>query len=317
MKRSPLAFAGCIAAFGATHGFANELAMPAFNFPQNTEKTAAVSTDAEPVVVEADNAPQIVRQEQPGSVSIKGFVEASAGYGQSSNGGADVDSASWSLRGSVNSPVQRKLNIQFDAAYYGASSDVEDSYALSGTVHAYMRVPGLFAAGGFVSVARIGSDTLTALSASGLDDFATDFVAGGEAALYTDQATLYAVAGFGRFDYSGTMGDHLVAGAGVRVYANDNLRFDVEGSYNEISSASADISAFALSATGSYRMGARPFTVFGGYRYDQIATDSATTSVTDTDTHTVFGGIRYHFGSGSLKEEERSGPAWSAVPVKL
>lgn len=58
-----------------------------------------------------------------------------------------------------------------------------------------------------------------------------------------------------------------------------------------------------------------PISIFAGYRYDEWEPSVSGYSAGSEKNHSVLAGLRYHFGSGSLKDEERSGPVWSTTSL--
>lgn len=165
---------------------------------------------------------------------------------------------------------------------------------------------------------RFGSNVLDlAAGLVGADKHVFDYVGGGEAAIFTDIATFHGQLGFGQASYSGFKVDHLLAKAGARLYATDNIRFDVEGTLNRFSGYGAKADLYTLSAIGNYRFDELPATVFGGYQYDYGKVSAGGSTLGEANVHTLLTGLRFHFGSSILKGEERKGPVWSASALNL
>lgn len=247
--------------------------------------------------------------------TLTGFAEGSFAYGRGKIAGGSDDGTRWALRGSVNAALDTNWNVEIDGLYNRMSVDPVDVDTFAGAAHAYYRATDAFAVGGFVQAQRFSSSILDVLAPLGLDNYATDVVGGGEAAIYTDPATFYGQVGFGRTSYSGLGVDHLLAKLGTRVYANDNLRFDFEGTLNRFSGYGGHADLYSFSAIGNYRFSQMPLTAFAGYQYDQAKAPELTSEKLNVNTFVT--GLRFSFGSNSLKEEERKGPAWSISPVNL
>ncbi|MBB5045268.1 hypothetical protein HNQ66_004705, partial [Shinella fusca] len=67
-----------------------------------------------------------------------------------------------------------------------------------------------------------------------------------------------------------------------------------------------------VALTINYRPESVPVTVFSGYRFDQIEPSMSGASLGHANVSTIFAGLRFSFGSSSLKDEERNGPVWTA-----
>lgn len=260
---------------------------------------------------------EIERYDNP-SNGVSGFVEGSFAYGTGKTGGFSADGTQWALRGSVNAQLDEKWNIQLDGLYNRTSTNVlgvtVDVNSLVGAAHAYYRVPETYAVGAFVQGSRFNSGLLVL---AGITNYATDVVAGGEAAVFTDYATFHAQLGFGRAFYSGLHADQILGKAGVRVYATDNIRFDADGIWNRLSGFGGNADLYSIAATGNYRFSQMPATVFAGYQYDYGKISAGGVSLGDASAHSFRAGLRFHWGSGSLKDEERKGAVWSPSGLNL
>lgn len=246
---------------------------------------------------------------------VTGFVEARAGYGKSAD--FDVDGTRWALRGTVNGATLTNWNVQVDADYERTLIEGLSVDNLTGSAHAYYREPGAYAVGGFAQASKIGSNIFDALVPLGADSHATDMMAGAEAAAYFDSVTLFGQAGVGQVTYTGVNIGHQAGRIGARLYANDNTRLDLEFGAHRLSAFGASANIYSASATGNYRFASAPVTAFAGYRFDRGTASFGSTSLGSTDAHNILAGVRYSFGSSSLKDEERNGPAWSPMPLDL
>ena len=137
---------------------------------------------------------------------------------------------------------------------------------------------------------------------------------GVEAAYFLDTWTLHGALGYGQAsveDFDDIDADHYMGSLGARIYATDNLRFDVDGSLHRISENDLDYDLRSVKLTANYRLDAFPVTLFAGYKYTNEELSGLSASVSG-DTSTLFGGLRFSYGSTTLKEEERLGPVWSS-----
>lgn len=279
--------------------------------------TAAYSADMDQILFGQSSDAVNIEPLQHGSTNIAGYVEGAFGYAKGKAGEYEADGTTWALRGTVNSQANRNVNIQIDAGYERMNVESVGINNFAGAVHAYYRQPDTYAVGAFVQGARIGSNVFDILSSLELDDYATDVVAGAEAAVYTDNVSYFGQLGFGQASYSGESANHLLARAGVRLYANDNFRFDTEGALNRLSVTGVEANVYTLSGTGHYRLTDFPVTASLGYRYNYGEAKVLGESVGSANSHTILTGLRFSFGSTSLKDEERTGPAWTNSELKL
>ncbi|WP_147272185.1 hypothetical protein [Phyllobacterium salinisoli] len=257
-----------------------------------------------------DDAAYLPDNAAGGISNVSGFAEGSFSYGRESFRDENADIRNWSLRGSVNVDLNNGFNTQFDGGYHrGDVKDTSQANTLNGALHAYYRVPDAYAVGAFAGAARLGSSLFNfAERYYGLDKYATDLIGGVEGAVYSSDATLYSRIGYGRASYSGLDMDHFTTALGARVYADDNTRYDFEGTFNRLTAYGASADLYSLSAIANYRITDTPVTAFAGYRYDRRTVDSQS----PLEGHSVLTGLRVHFGSGTLKDEERRGPAWNS-----
>lgn len=273
--------------------------------------TAAIAADADRVIFNPPLKYDQTEYEAYQNEAISGFVEGSYAHSNLESGGFDVDGKTWALRGAVNAELDSNFSVQIDGGYSRMSVEGVEADTLIGAAHAYYRQPDQFAVGAFMQGARIGSNYLDLLVPLGGDSYATDYLAGGEAAVFTDLVTFYGQLGFGKAAYTGFSADHLLAKAGARVYATDNLRFDGEAALNKLSIAGGDLEMQSYSAMANYRFPEIPVTAFVGYLHDRVGVNAGGTELGTGNANHVLTGLRFHFGSGSLKDEERRGPIWN------
>ncbi|MEM5503070.1 hypothetical protein WNY59_15895 [Ahrensia kielensis] len=249
------------------------------------------------------------------SSSIKtgfsGFVEGR--YSNTQLSEFNIQSNEWGIRGSVNYNSASLVGVQVDASY--STVDVEglgfDNLAAMG--HVYYRPLDEVAAGAFLGGSQLSTDVFDNLGLSWIDSDVEDIIGGLEAATMVDQGTVYGRVGFGRTTYSGFGVDHYLGTIGARIYLNDNIRFDAEGSINRFAiNDLGHVNLYTAIASANYRFNQVPATIFGGYRYDSLSASNGVDTVDVGNTNTFFAGLRYSFGSESLKDEERNGPIWSS-----
>lgn len=219
-----------------------------------------------------------------------GFLETTTGFSSNHDNENSVDS--YGLRGSYGRVLENQWVVQGDAKYEyleisnGTSSgDIDE---LAATLHVSKKLNDKFAAGAFIQGGLIGKD------------FWTQYSGGLEAAAFLDSATLYGRVAYSKATVQDEDADSIIGTLGARVYANDNLRFDVEGKYWEDNAQ--------VGVAGLYRFANYNTTLTLGYRYDH---NSA--GVESQSASTIFTGIRYHFGAKTLRQEERSGVQWGFV----
>jgi len=252
-----------------------------------------------------DNAADTADMLEPSGSGFSGYIEGSVS--KAFDTPYDVDGHAWALRGSINIEGPSGLNIQFDGGFARTTVENVGVNQLVGAGHAYYR-DREFAAGGFVQASSIDADYL----GYGLNDTIKDYLGGVEGAWFMDQATIYGRAGYGQAKWEGYSADHAMGAIGARLYATDNFRFDVEGAINRLSHADLKLDTRSATFSVNYRPESVPITVFSGYRFDQIEPSMSGASLGHANVSTIFAGLRFSFGSNSLKDEERNGPVWTA-----
>lgn len=232
------------------------------------------------------------------SLGVTGYIEGA--YGSVIDSPGDIDADAWALRGAVNFDAGAGFNLQVDLGYARASIVDANTNAYNGTLHGYYR-DNLYAAGVFVQASRLDA---------GFDSHINDYMGGIEGAYFQDTWTIHGAAGYGQTRWEGFGADHYMAALGARVYATDNVRFDLDGALDRITDSGIDYDIRSLKLTANYRPGSFPVTLFGGYKYADEEVSAFGSSVS-ADSSTIFGGLRFSYGSNSIKEEERLGPTWS------
>lgn len=250
-----------------------------------------------------------------GAGRVTGNLEGSFNKGKTDL--FDLDNRTWALRGAMNYDAGSGFNVQGDVEY--GRTDVEDFDfdRLAGTAHVYHRPTQDYAIGAFGQVTRFGTDFFDNMGVTGLDTDITDKMAGIEGAWFNDLATAYIQLGYGQASWAGEDADHLMGRLGFRYFITDNIRFDIEGALHRFSHAEtdADLDVRTLKTVANYRPDGTPVSLFAGYRYDEWEPSVSGISRGTEKNHSIFAGLRYHFGSVSLKAEERSGPIWTSTPL--
>jgi len=256
----------------------------------------ALSADVDGPLVGWDADRESVVEVASGGLS--GYVE-----GSYANSVDDVDADAWELRGAINVDAGSGMNLQVDLGYERAGIGNLDIDKYDGALHGYYR-DSLFAAGAFFAASRYDV---------GLTEDIKDYLGGIEGALFQDTWTIMGAAGYGQTDLAGLDADHYMGALGARWYATDNIRLDIDGKLDHITDAGEDLDIHSLKLTANYRPEQWPATLFAGYKYTNV--DLADTL--SGDSNAIFGGVRFSYGSGSLKEEERLGPIWSNRSVSF
>ncbi|WP_104663272.1 hypothetical protein [Ensifer adhaerens] len=260
----------------------------------------AVAADIDGPLVGTEDAYEVPVEQASGGIT--GYIEGS--YGAAVDSPGDIDADAWDLRGAVNFDAGAGMNLQVDLGYTRASYEDLDTDSYDGALHGYYRND-LFAAGVFAQGARLDP---------GIGVDLNDYMGGVEAAYFLDTWTLHGALGYGQAvveDFEDIDANHYMGALGARVYATDNLRFDVDGSLHRISEGDLDYDLRSLKLTANYRLETVPVTLFAGYKYTNEELSGLSASVSG-DTSTIFGGLRFSYGSNTLKEEERFGPVWSS-----
>ncbi|WOS61634.1 hypothetical protein [Sinorhizobium fredii] len=244
---------------------------------------------------------------------VVGYVEGELHAGKTSD--SDLDSKGWALRGAVNFDAGSGLNLQADGGYGQTDVDDADYDNAFGAAHVYYRPTQDYALGAFFQSSRLGTGFASGL-AGGSDDV-TDNSGGIEAAYFDAVGTAYTQLGYGKSEIVGLDADHYFGKIGARLYLTDNMRIDGEvGLHNfDFDVADAKLDLTTASIIGNYRPEFMPVTVFAGYRFDRASLESGGIDFEPENSHTLTTGLRYNFGSSTLKQEERSGPAWTTTTL--
>ena len=235
----------------------------------------------------------------PQADPISGSIGASVGaLVVDTDDGTDT-ATMYNVNGKLNYRFSPSWNGQFDARFNGLSADGETISVFGGGVHIFKRDPSAYAVGGFLSY-----DWLD-INDAGSDISSYRF--GPEFQIYNGNVTYYGQAFWGQFmsDEGGL--DNLdtwgVRGE-VRYFHAENLRFEGDLGYTEISGDGSSSAIFTAGLEAEKRFDSSPFSVWGRYQFDHV-------DVGDVDaggsTHTFLVGFRAAFGSRTLLDEDRNG----------
>jgi hypothetical protein len=215
---------------------------------------------------------------------ISGAAYAQSGhvgvnYGRADFGGGDADA--YGIDGAVTIKTGNSWDVLLDGSF--SDSNDTDSQTLGGTVHLINR-SSTNAWGGYVGLV----DT----------DDSNGYVLGGEYAQYFTGSTLALGLGYGSIDDTDV--DLFGLNGEYRIFASDNLRFDLGAGLLRAEAGGADADAITLGAGVEYRFAGSPFSLGASYNYveiDDFGIDGNVIGITG----------RWNFGDSSLKERDRNG----------
>ena len=267
--------------------------------------------------------------------AVSGFIEGRYGSLGSSVGEEEanaaapdddivVDGGKWTLRGTVNARAG-DFNVQVEAEFSAVDAGPYESSIGNGTIHAYYRpTGGSYAVGAFLRGGREDFLQLSEIATERMDGVTDDLLIGSEVAFLSEHATLHLRTGIGtrrdspRGSDVGLDSDRLHIGAGANFYVGENLRFDLDGTYDRFENEQfqTDVDRFAIDGRANYRFASAPVSVFAGYRYETREIRSRlATEESESNLNTLYAGARLHFGTQTLKQEDRSGALWDTMDV--
>lgn len=248
----------------------------------------------------------------PLRTELSGFVEVSRAGTTLRGDDANSKGRHWELRGTGNWGAGSDWNLQMDGTYQRASQAGAKANSFSVAGHGYFRQPDKYAVGVYAGMTRLSeSSALPQLAAINLSQEAKIVSGGLETAYFLSQATVFARIGFGKILAEGPDLDQSALDAGARYYFTDNLRLDLEGGFQHRRTDHVKANVLSIGTTANYRLPNNPISAFGGYRFEGFS-GKRNGAVFGGKTHGFLVGLRYHFGSESLKDEERTGPLWSS-----
>ncbi len=197
------------------------------------------------------------------------------------DGAGETDS--YDLNGSVAIPTGGSFAVLLDGDY--STNDDSNTDSLSGTAHLISRdANGAF--GGFVGMTSI--DT-------GIGDTSA-WTVGGEYAAFMGNTTLAGSLSYSNVDDLGL--DVWGLGGEYRIFASDDLRFDLGAGYLRADAGGGSIDGLQVGAGVEYRFSGTPFSLGANVAY--VDADVINTT-------TIGLSLRFDFGNGSLKARDRSG----------
>jgi hypothetical protein len=126
----------------------------------------------------------------------------------------------------------------------------------------------------------------------------TTWGAGVEGQTYFDRATLAGAVAWATNDDVNI--DLWGANAEARFFAQDNLRFDVNGGFANVDFGPIDTNVWTIGAGGEYQFDRAPVSLFAKYNY--VSFDDL-----DVNENIFAVGVRWNFGGATLKQRDRSG----------
>lgn len=248
----------------------------------------------------------------PAFADPSGFV--AGGIGVVSTGNNDSYSANGpaaAIRGSGTVELSPALSMQGDLVLnygrYNYDGDFDfDLLDIDAALHLFHRNPDSHLLGGFVQInSQRGSDE---------DDVwqSRSVMVGAEAQAYLGDLTLYGTLGYKGFSRDG-YDDYLsgyFASAEVRYFLTPDLRLDVHGVLSQtLRDEDNDIVSAGIGAGVEYRLPESPLSVFG--TADLLSTHFGS-DYSITDARVMFG-LKFNFGSDSLKDQDRNGTTLNPV----
>ncbi len=137
-------------------------------------------------------------------------------------------------------------------------------------------------------------------------DGSTVFTIGGEYAHFFDASTLAFNVNYGTDDDSNV--DAYGINGAYRIFASDNLRFDIGASLGRAEAGGIDLDTNSIGVGVEYRFDNSPFSI--GAAYSRVDGDIAEAN--------VFGlSFRYNFGDTTLKQADRNGATFTGLGSAL
>jgi hypothetical protein len=220
--------------------------------------------------------------------SASGYVDGGYARFDTSTPFGDDDGDGWFIEGAVDLGIGNGAELQADVLH----TDVEDVDSTTGTLHLFGRsdegAVGLFVGAGRVETGPFDTDA---------------WVAGLEGHRYYDYVTLTGALAYGKANDF----DEKFAGAnaGIRYFVDEDFRLDANLSW-----ARADVAGFdsgnlwTFGVGGEYQFHQAPIAIFANYSHGEL--DDADTRV---DAFRI--GVRFTFGTGTLKERDRAGASFA------
>lgn len=218
-----------------------------------------------------------------------GFVSAGAGQLKLDIVGIEDSTDLIAANGSISTPVGPLL-LQADVGLAQQDTGSSEPTTYSGALHLGYRSSG-WAAGAYYGRNK-NDDT----------DAEGEFY-GAEIIAYLDQLTLSLGASAGTvadtaFDAEGVSGE-------ARFFVTDNLRLDARAGVLSLDNGGITFDGPTVGAGAEWKPQGWPISFFASIDNQSLETDSIESEVT-----TSLFGLRFDFGSGTLKARDRTGPAF-------
>lgn len=237
--------------------------------------------------------------------ACSGHVEAYAGDTHLTGNGGGGDAWAYGGAARANCNFNARWNAQGDLMLDGLESQSGggggfNSYG--GAVHVYWRDPSAYALGGFASLEGFGGS-------SGLNDVYR-YLIGPEGQVYMGNVTLYGQTYYGQLTDGNSGYDIWGARGVVRYFARENMRFDGELGYRNMSVSGGDLDVFTAAAEADYRFDNSPVSIFGRYQFDHLTPNGGGSNL---NLHKFVVGARLSFGSKTLLDEDRNGATMDTI----
>ena len=249
---------------------------------------------------------------EAGASAISGRLELRGAYEQTETLDVDgPDAMAGRLSGTFNLRLGSQANVQLDAYGLSRSREGYDQDGYGGTLHVYARPEGgAFAGGTFASLESLRFDSEDTVNGGTIETDVASYLGGVEMAYLGQAYTVLARLGYGEGTRE-TAGlelsyDRYLAELGLRYYVTPNVRLDLGGNLQRRETVGASLNSYGVEGVANWRPGGGGYSIYGGVSRDRF-------DETDTTLVGVFGGARFHFGTGSLQDEDRSGALWSPV----
>ena len=231
----------------------------------------------------------------PASAQMTGYANAGVGVFRLDPGGAAAQErvSLESFEGSINSPIGSNLVVQTNLGLDHLDDGATTADRTQITVNVGMRNE-RWAAGAYLG----GLDNALA------EDSA--LIGGAEALFYTPSMTFSVGVGAGK--YYDIEEDMWGATADIRLFLGDNMRLDAGIGYNEFTIN--DSNAPSLNLGGEWRFNDSPASLFAKVQYSRLDLSGA---VDEQNAYRMLVGVRFDFGSPSLKARDRSGPSFKSA----
>jgi len=222
----------------------------------------------------------------PAAQAGSGYVGAAYTRAEVDTGFGDDDADGYGIEGAWAFQATPTLGVQVDAAFTDSDGDDNESYGVTGHVHARNDK---YLIGGFLGLADVADETV--------------WSAGIEGEKYYNNVTIAGAFGYANADDSDA--DIWGLDGQVRYFLSDNFRIQGALGYAKVEAGPADDNVWSAGVGGEYQFAALPISVFGGYAHSEF--DDADVS---SDAFTI--GVRYNFG-GSLKDRDRKGASLAGL----